>query len=227
MEKIIGALFDWDGVVADSGAAHEASWKELAKLNGLPLPEGFFKSTFGKRNLEIIMYILRWTPDPSEAQRLSDQKEEIYRAGIAKNGLPTIRGAVAFVRALKSAGIPRAVGSSTPRENLEQALKALGMEDDFDALVTSEDVERGKPAPDVYIKAACRLGLDPRECAVFEDSLAGIVAAARAGAKKIALSTTNPKGFWEARENPEEKPDLAIPDFSDFSPENLRKIFAD
>ena len=206
MEKIIGALFDWDGVVADSGAAHEASWKELAKLNGLPLPEGFFKSTFGKRNLEIIMDILRWTPDPSEAQRLSDQKEEIYRAGIAKNGLPTIRGAVAFVRALKSAGIPRAVGSSTPRENLEQ--------------------ERGKPAPDVYIKAACRLGLDPRECAVFEDSLAGVVAAARAGAKKIALSTTNPKGFWEARENPEEKPDLAIPDFSDFSPENLRKIFA-
>lgn len=226
MEKIIGALFDWDGVVADSGAAHEESWKELAKLNGLPLPEGFFKSTFGKRNLEIIMDILRWTPDPSEAQRLSDQKEEIYRAGIAKNGLPTIRGAVAFVRALKSAGIPRAVGSSTPRENLEQALKTLGMEGDFDALVTSEDVERGKPAPDVYIKAACRLGLDPRECAVFEDSLAGVVAAARAGAKKIALSTTNPKGFWEARENPEEKPDLAIPDFSDFSPENLRKIFA-
>lgn len=103
MKKIIGALFDWDGVVADSGAAHEASWKELAKLNGLPLPEGFFKSTFGKRNLEIIMDILRWTPDPAEAQRLSDQKEGIYRAGIAKNGLPTIRGAVAFVRALKSA----------------------------------------------------------------------------------------------------------------------------
>lgn len=114
MKKIIGALFDWDGVVADSGAAHEASWKELAKLNGLPLPEGFFKSTFGKRNLEIIMDILRWTPDPAEAQRLSDQKEGIYRAGIAKNGLPTIRGAVAFVRALKSAGIPRASGFVHP-----------------------------------------------------------------------------------------------------------------
>ena len=226
MKKIIGALFDWDGVVADSGAAHEASWKELAKLNGLLLPEGFFKSTFGKRNLEIIMDILRWTPDPAEAQRLSDQKEGIYRAGIAKNGLPTIRGAVAFVRALKSAGIPRAVGSSTPRENLEQALKVLGMEGDFDALVTSEDVERGKPEPDVYIKAARRLGLDPRECAVFEDSLAGIVAAARAGAKKIALSTTNSKSYWEAREAPEERPDLAIPDFTGFSPEDLRKIFA-
>ena len=78
MKKIIGALFDWDGVVADSGAAHEASWKELSKLNGLLLPEGFFKSTFGKRNLEIIMDILRWTPDPAEAQRLSDQKEGIY-----------------------------------------------------------------------------------------------------------------------------------------------------
>ena len=118
------------------------------------------------------------------------------------------------------------MGSSTPRENLEQALKVLGMEGDFDALVTSEDVERGKPEPDVYIKAARRLGLDPRECAVFEDSLAGIVAAARAGAKKIALSTTNSKSFWEAREAPEERPDLAIPDFTGFSPEDLRKIFA-
>lgn len=225
MKKKIGALFDWDGVIADSGAAHEASWKELARLNGLPLPDGFFKATFGRRNLEIIMGVMRWTPDPREAQRLSDQKEEIYRAAIAKNGLPTIRGAIAFVRALKSAGIPCAVGSSTPRENLGQAIEVLGMGNDFGALATAEDVERGKPAPDVYIKAAERLGLGPRDCAVFEDSLAGIAAAAGAGAKKIALSTTNPESFWKARETPEERPDLVIPDFSGFSPEGLLKIF--
>ena len=72
MGKKLGALFDWDGVVVDSGAAHEASWKELARRENLFLPEGFFKSTFGKRNLEIIVDILKWTPDIKEAQRLSD-----------------------------------------------------------------------------------------------------------------------------------------------------------
>lgn len=225
MKRKIGALFDWDGVIADSGAAHEASWIKLARANGLTLPEGFFNATFGRRNQEAIAKAFRWTSDPKEVQRLSDQKEEIYRSTIAQNGLPTIHGAAEFVRALKSAGIPCAVGSSTPRENIEQALELLGMENDFDALITSEDVERGKPAPDVYVKAAERIGLDPRDCAVFEDSLAGIVAAARAGAKKIALSTTNPENFWKTREIPEERPDLVMPDFSGFSPENLLKIF--
>ena len=100
MGKKLGALFDWDGVVVDSGAAHEASWKELARRENLFLPEGFFKSTFGKRNLEIIVDILKWTPDIKEAQRLSDEKETIYRDGIARNGLPTIKGAVDFIRAL-------------------------------------------------------------------------------------------------------------------------------
>ncbi len=225
MEKKLGALFDWDGVVVDSGAAHEASWKELARRENLFLPEGFFKSTFGKRNLEIIVDILKWTPDIKEAQRLSDEKETIYRDGIARNGLPTIKGAVDFIRALNKEDIPCAVGSSTPRENLEQALDTLGMRKDFAAFVTSEDVEHGKPAPDVYQKAAQRLGLEACDCAVFEDSLAGIVAAARAGAVKVALATTNPKSFWLDRKLPEERPNAIIGDFSEFSTGALRALF--
>ena len=117
------------------------------------------------------------------------------------------------------------MGSSTPRENLEQALDTLGMRKDFAAFVTSEDVEHGKPAPDVYQKAAQRLGLEACDCAVFEDSLARIVAAARAGAVKVALATTNPKSFWLDRKLPEERPNAIIGDFSEFSTGALRALF--
>ena len=83
----------------------------------------------------------------------------------------------------------------------------------------------GKPAPDVYQKAAQRLGLEACDCAVFEDSLAGIVAAARAGAVKVALATTNPKSFWLDRKLPEERPNAIIGDFSEFSAGALRALF--
>ena len=117
------------------------------------------------------------------------------------------------------------MGSSTPRENLEQALDTLGMRKDFAAFVTSEDVEHGKPAPDVYKKAAQKLGLEACDCAVFEDSLAGIVAAARAGAVKVALATTNPKSFWLDRKLSEERPNAIIGDFSEFSACAFRALF--
>ena len=93
------------------------------------------------------------------------------------------------------------------------------------AFVTSEDVEHGKPAPDVYKKAAQKLGLEACDCAVFEDSLAGIVAAARAGAVKVALATTNPKSFWLDRKLSEERPNAIIGDFSEFSACAFRALF--
>lgn len=227
MKKSIGALFDWDGVVVDSGAAHEASWIELARLNNLSLPDGFFKSTFGKRNVDIITKILAWTSDPQEAQRLSDQKEVIYREHVSKFGIATIEGAVEFIRALNKESIPCAVGSSTPRANLEQALDVTGLRPYFTAWATSEDVSRGKPEPDVYLKAAQKIGIVPTDCAVFEDAVAGIVAASKAGAKKVAVASTNPVSFWASRTLSYERPDAIIPNFSNFTPTDLRRIFCE
>jgi beta-phosphoglucomutase family hydrolase len=186
------AIFDWDGVVIDSSTQHEKSWELLAAEIGKPLPAGYFKRGFGKKNQVIIPELLAWSHDPEEIQRLGDRKEELYRELVRQGGMTILPGARELLAALKVSGIPRAVGSSTSRTNLDTIFASTGLHEFFDAIVSAEDVVNGKPAPDVFLKAASLLGVPPKRCIVFEDALFGIEAAQRAGMKVIAVATTNP-----------------------------------
>jgi beta-phosphoglucomutase family hydrolase len=186
------AIFDWDGVVIDSSAQHEKSWELLAAEIGKPLPAGHFKKGFGKKNQVIIPRLLGWSQDPEEIERLGDRKEELYRELVRQGGMTILPGARELLAALKASGIPRAVGSSTPRTNLDSIFTSTGLNEFFDAVVSAEDVVNGKPAPDVFLKAASLLGVPPKRCVVFEDALFGIEAAQRAGMKVVAVATTNP-----------------------------------
>jgi len=191
--KAFAAIFDWDGVVIDSSAQHERSWELLAEEIAQPLPEGHFKRGFGMKNQFIIPNILNWTSDPAEIERLSDRKEVLFRELAAISGVTVLPGARELLRALKEAGIPRSVGSSTPRANLDAIFAATGLGELFDAVVSANDVSHGKPDPEVFLKAASFLKTDPARCVVFEDALVGIEAARRGGMKVVAVSTTNPR----------------------------------
>lgn len=186
------AIFDWDGVVIDSSIQHEKSWELLAAELGRSLPAGHFKRGFGKKNQLIIPEILNWSHDPEEIRRLGDRKEELYRELVRQGGMTTLPGASELLAALRSCGIPRAVASSTPRANLDAIFASTGLNEFFDAVVCAEDVVNGKPAPDVFLKAAALLSAPPQRCVVLEDALFGIEAAQRAGMKVIAVATTNP-----------------------------------
>jgi beta-phosphoglucomutase family hydrolase len=186
------AIFDWDGVVIDSSTQHERSWELLSGETGKPLPTGHFKRGFGKKNEVIISEILSWSLAPEEILRLGDRKEELYRELVRRGGITVLPGARELLVALKSRGIPRALGSSTPRANLDAILGVTGLDDFFDAIVSAEDVVNGKPAPDVFLKAALLLGIPAQRCVVFEDALFGVEAARRAGMKVVAVATTNP-----------------------------------
>ncbi len=187
-----GVLFDWDGVVIDSSAQHERSWEILAAEISKPLPLGHFKAGFGKKNQVIIPEILRWATDPAEVDRLAVRKETIYRGLVRQDGVRILPGARELLAALKEAGIPRAIASSTPRENLEAIFAATGLGDWFDAVVCGDDVVNGKPAPDIFLLAAEKLGLAPSDCVVIEDAHAGIEAARRAKMPVLGVATTNP-----------------------------------
>lgn len=189
---MIAAIFDWDGVVIDSSAKHERSWELLSAEIGKPLPPGHFKKGFGRKNQIIIPELLNWAQDPGEIQRLADRKEELYRDLVRADGVTVLPGARDLLSALREAGVPRAIGSSTPRANLEAIFASTGLDAFFDAIVSAEDVVHGKPAPDVFLKAASLLGFAPARCVVFEDALFGIEAAHRAGMKVVAVATTNP-----------------------------------
>lgn len=186
-----GVLFDWDGVVIDSSSQHERSWELLAAERGLSLPEGHFKAGFGKKN-EIIIPTLGWGDDPAIIRELADRKEELYRELVVAEGVTILPGARELLQALKSAGIPRAVGSSTPRENLDALFASTGLDALFDAVVCGSDVTHGKPDPEVFLAGAAKLALPPARCIVIEDAFAGIEAARRGGMKVVGVATTNP-----------------------------------
>lgn len=188
----VAALFDWDGVVIDSSEKHERSWELLAEEAGLVLPADHFLRGFGRKNQFIIPEILGWSDDPVEIQRLSDRKEELYRELVRESGVKILPGARELLAGLRDAGIPRAIGSSTPRANLEAIFASTGLDTFFDGVVSAEDVVHGKPAPDVFLKGAALLNMPPDRCVVFEDALFGIEAGHRAGMKVIAVATTNP-----------------------------------
>jgi len=212
------AIFDWDGVIIDSSAQHERSWELLAVEVNKPLPEGHFKRGFGKKNAVIIPEILGWAADPAEVQALGDRKEELYRELIRRDGVTPLPGARELLETLSGSGVPCAVGSSTPRVNIETIFGMTELRKYFRAVVTAEDVKHGKPAPDVFLTAAERLGAAPARCVVFEDALVGIEAAHAGGMKCVAVATTNPLELLGHAE-------LAVASLEDVTMQKLSALF--
>jgi len=186
------AIFDWDGVIIDSSRQHELSWEWLAQHEKLPLPAGHFQRSFGMKNERIIPQLLHWTTDPAEINRLSWQKEEFYRQIVRESGIRALPGVRKFLERLDAAGIPRIIGSSTPRENIELVVELIGLRRYFNPIVAAADVTHGKPDPEVFLLCAQRLGFPPQRCVVFEDAHVGIEAAHAARIKVIGVATTHP-----------------------------------
>jgi beta-phosphoglucomutase family hydrolase len=189
-----GFIFDWDGVVIDSHAQHEESWQLLFQELGGPMPEGFFKATFGMRNQQIIPMCFDFVAgdDTAEIARLGDRKEDLYREILRRDGITPLPGVVDLLQELASLGIPTAVGSSTPRLNIETIMGMTGLAPYFQQIVSAEDVTAGKPDPQVFLKAAEKIGRAPAQCIVIEDAHVGIEAGKRAGMKVVAVATTHP-----------------------------------
>ena len=187
-----GVIFDWDGIVVDSSEAYRRSWEILAEERNLLLPENYFKLGFGKCNEEIISRILRWSRDPEEIKEISDCKEEIFRKIISEEGIEPLPGVRRLLEDLKLRKIPCAIGSSTCRQNIDLALEITDLRTHFSGIISEECNLPRKPAPDVFLQAAVKLGKNPSDIVVFEDSLTGIEAGINGGFKVVAVATTNP-----------------------------------
>lgn len=189
-----GAIFDWDGVVVDSSAHHEASWERLAEETGLPLPAGHFKRGFGMKNEWILPNLLGWAHEPEAISRLSLRKEELYRDIMRERGIEALPGVRTLLDLLHEKGIPAVIGSSTHRLNITTTLDALGLAHRFADICSAEDVTVGKPDPQVFLLAAQKINRSPRQCIVFEDAQVGIDAALAGDMKAIGVATTHPLG---------------------------------
>lgn len=180
-----------DGVLVASGRVHAESWKVLARRSGLTISDRQFTDSFGQTSHDIIRQW--WGPGmpPDKVREIDDEKERFYRSLIS--GLvPLTVGVREMLWHLQGAGFKLAMATSGPRANVDLVLDEGGMAGFFAALVTREDITRGKPAPDVFLRAAERLNLEPRHCVVVEDAPVGIEAALAAGMRAIGFVGTHP-----------------------------------
>ena len=185
-------IFDVDGVLVDSYHAHFEAWRRLGHELGQDLSEQRFAASFGRRNAELMHDLWGGAVPEDQVDAWGDWKEVAYREILLRD-FPAMDGAPELIDALKAARFRLAVGSSGPPENVACALEGLGRAGAFDATVNGSEVVRGKPHPEVFLKAAAKLGIEPARCAVVEDAPAGVEAAARAGMAPIALTGTAPR----------------------------------
>jgi beta-phosphoglucomutase len=213
-------IFDMDGVLVDSYHAHFESWQRVAAEEGVPYTEKDFAWSFGRTSREIIKGTWR-RPDYSdeEIRAIDARKEALFREIVGRN-FPVMDGARELVDAVRAAGFRVAVGSSAPPENVALVLERLGGRQLFDAVVNGMDVQRGKPDPQVFLLAAERAGVQPRDCVVVEDARPGIEAARRAGMASVALVSTgrSEDDFRDAH------PDLVVRSLHEIDPQLLTTL---
>jgi beta-phosphoglucomutase family hydrolase len=184
---MIAVIFDMDGVLIDNAHFHERAFAEYFSKFGTKLaPE-----MFGRGNDELMAELF-----PNESQErhreLAAGKEAYYRQ-IFEPYIKPVTGLVDLLNELKKNNIRIAVGSSAPIENIDFVLDKLQIRDYFDVVVIAAMVQKAKPAPDIYLKSAELLNIEPGNCLVFEDALAGIAAAKSAGMKVVGVATSLPK----------------------------------
>ena len=207
----VGAIFDWDGVVVDSAGLHVLSWDDLARDCARTIPPEIPIGALGLKTEAVITDLLKWTDHPEEVSRLALRKEELFRERVKREGIDSQPGVLPFLRALNTHSVPCAVGSSAPRLNVEAGMNVLKADGIFTAIVSGDDVTRGKPAPDIFLKAATAMGLPPGRCIVFEDAPAGVEAARAAGMRVIGLLTTHDSHVLR-------NANLLIEDFNEITP---------
>jgi len=216
-ENGFAVLFDWDGVVVDSSRHHLLSWRALAAEIGRTITDEQFRESFGQMNRIIIPDLFGWSQDPQEIDRLGRRKEELYRKVVAEEGIIPLKGVRELIDSLGDAGVPRVIGTSTERENIRVALEVMDLENSFEGVVASEDVTRGKPDPEVFLRAAEIAGMPPARCVVLEDSHHGLRAAAAGGMRMVGVLTTH------SREKLGDA-DLYVESVADLSVDRLRGL---
>lgn len=189
--KKIAVIFDMDGVLVDNKKYHLDAWQLFLRKHGIEVSYDEIVSTFGNTNREILKHFFGNTLTEEQIELWSYEKEYLYRVLFQKEIVPA-PGLVNLLNILKHNNIPLAIATSAPPANANFVVDNTQIREFFSYIVDETMVKRGKPDPELYLKAADRLGMNPADCIVFEDSLAGIASAQNAGMKVIAITTTFP-----------------------------------
>ena len=182
-------IFDLDGVIVDTAKYHFIAWQEVARQLGINFTKKdneLLKGVSRVKSLDIILKLGNKSLNKTEKDAILEAKNQHYLELIAQmNEDEMLPGIKELLWDLKQKNIPFALGSAS--KNARRILEALKITDWFTAIVDGNDVSKAKPDPEVFLIAAKRLGMQPKNCIVVEDAQAGILAAKRAGMKAIGI----------------------------------------
>jgi beta-phosphoglucomutase len=214
IDERLAFLFDMDGVIVHSMPLHMAAWDRYLADLGIQVDD-LEHRMHGKRNPELVQDLIDADLPESELLRHSAAKETLWREMALEAGMEAliVRGLKEFLSRYPT--VPKAIGSNAEPANIQFVLEEFGLKEHFPVIVDGFQVERPKPFPDIYLKAAQLLGTRPENCIVFEDSPTGLDAGRAAGMRLVGVETT-PTEF--------ENVELHIRDFMD--PELTRWLVA-
>jgi beta-phosphoglucomutase family hydrolase len=195
-------IFDMDGTIVDNMSFHTEAWIAFFERRGQSIdPDQFFRDTAGRQGKEIIRHYVGEDLGDDEIMALTHEKEVIYRELYGPHRR-TIEGFDAFIESARARGWKLAVATSASPGSARFVLDDMGLRERFDEIVIGTvDVPRGKPHPDVFLKAADRCGVMPAHSIVFEDAPLGVEAARRAGMRAVVLTTTLPASAFAEFDN--------------------------
>ncbi len=177
--NIKGLIFDSDGTLIDTMPLHYLAWQETMQPHGIDFPEAMFYALAGVPSVKIVEILNEKHGRELDPLEIVHAKEALFVKKYLPQAQP-ITPVVNIARQYKGK-LPMAVATGGNMSVVSNALRTIGLTDFFDAVVTADDVVNGKPAPDTFLEAARRLGVEPEMCQVFEDAEAGLEGARRAG----------------------------------------------
>ena len=212
-------IFDMDGTLVDSMPYHTRSWHLFFERHGLQVsPEELVEKGHGTL-YDIMPRFFGEHISHQESYRLGMEKEALFRE-IYQPDMEPVAGLMEWLGILRAEKLKIALGTAADYSNTDFTLDTLGIRGYFDEIVTSDIIKEGKPSPAVYLYAAQRLGVDPANCLVFEDTFVGVTAAQGAGMKVAVITTMHAEGEWKMK-----GVDAILANYHDADIEQMKKLF--
>lgn len=213
----MSVIFDMDGVIIKNSEYHRSAWNKFCEKYGISLTEDERKNyLYGTINKTALEYMFKKSLSKEETKRYSDEKEEIYRA-LYKPNIKLTDNLKEFLELLKRNHIITAIATSADKTNVDFIMESTEIREYFKEIVDADQIQRGKPDPEIYLKAAERINKKPTECIVIEDSISGVKSGKNANMKVMAI--TNTHSADELREA-----DLIIDNFNELTIEKIEQL---
>lgn len=186
-------IFDLNGVIIDDEKIHQKAWRQFYEKKGLNLTKNDYKQkVLGRTVKDTLEYLYNYQLTEEELNQLASERIDIA-IELVKNKLKLPDGLRKLLVLLNKNKIPLAIATSSRARYVDFVTDEAKIRKHFKFILTAQDVSRGKPHPEIYLKTAEKLEVYPNDCVVFEDSISGIMAAKKAGMKVIAITTTHTK----------------------------------